>query len=107
MDVRTHARTHTHSHMHARTHTHTHTHTSRISCNLKNAVVHVDRNIKVNFRHNLVEVKHEKSEAIFELLDSKDGKTVTFKVGSFGAISGRQSLLRLVHAGLLQGDSHF
>ena len=87
-----HAHTHTHrdSHMHARmhtcTHTHTHTyihtHTSCISCKLKNAVVHVNRNIKVNFRHNLVEVKHDKSEAIFELLDSKDGKTVTFKVSS-------------------------
>ena len=35
------------------------------------------------------------------------GETVTFKVGSCGAILGRQSLLRLVHAGLFQGDSHF
>ena len=35
-------------------------------------------------------------------------ETVTFKVGSFGAIMGRQSLLRLVHAGLLWDDHcHF
>ena len=85
--------------------------------------MHVDRNIKVNFRHNLVEVKHDKSEAIFELLDSEDGKTVTFKVsswlgyyretvvfkvGSCRAVTVRPlSLLRFVHAGLLREDHRY
>ena len=34
-------------------------------------------------------------------------ETVIFKGGSCGAVTGRRSLLRLVHAGLFQGDSHF
>ena len=40
----------------------------------------VDRNIMVNFRHNLVEVKHETREAVFELLDSEKEETETFQV---------------------------
>ncbi|KAL8609101.1 hypothetical protein ACOMHN_030442 [Nucella lapillus] len=37
------------------------------------------RNIQVNYRHNLVEVRPDSKEAVFQLLDSEDGKTVTFK----------------------------
>jgi len=33
------------------------------------------RNIKLNFRHNLCEVKHEKNEAVFEHLDEPGKKT--------------------------------
>ena len=40
----------------------------------------VDRKIMVNFRHNLVEVKHDTREAVFELLDSEKGETKTFQV---------------------------
>lgn len=37
------------------------------------------RDIKLNLRRNLVEVKHEKKEAVFELLDA-EGKTETYNV---------------------------
>ncbi|XP_033126219.1 sulfide:quinone oxidoreductase, mitochondrial-like [Anneissia japonica] len=36
------------------------------------------RNIDVNFRHNLVEVNHEKKEAVFVKLDSENQDTVNF-----------------------------
>lgn len=36
------------------------------------------KNIEVNFRHNLIEVRKDTSEAVFELLDDP-GKTTTFK----------------------------
>ncbi|XP_076439285.1 sulfide:quinone oxidoreductase, mitochondrial-like isoform X2 [Babylonia areolata] len=38
-----------------------------------------ERGITVNYRHNLVEVRPDSSEAVFQLLDSPDGDTVTFK----------------------------
>ncbi|KAK7096277.1 sulfide:quinone oxidoreductase, mitochondrial-like [Littorina saxatilis] len=38
-----------------------------------------ERNIKVNYRHNLVEVKPDKREAVFQLLDSEKGETKTFE----------------------------
>lgn len=38
------------------------------------------RNIAVNFRHELVEVKPDTKEAVFRLLDDPAGKTKTFKV---------------------------
>ena len=37
------------------------------------------RDLDVNFRHNLIEVKPDSHEAVFELLDSP-GETATFKV---------------------------
>ena len=38
-----------------------------------------ERDIVLNTRHNLVEVKPDTKEAVFQLLDSPDGRTVTFK----------------------------
>ncbi|XP_043929295.1 sulfide:quinone oxidoreductase, mitochondrial [Protopterus annectens] len=37
-----------------------------------------DRNIQVNYRHNLIEVKADKQEAVFEKLDNP-GETITYK----------------------------
>lgn len=42
-------------------------------------VIH-ERNIAVNFRHELIEVKPDTKEAVFRLLDDPAGKTKTFKV---------------------------
>lgn len=42
-------------------------------------VIH-ERNITVNFRHELVEVKSNTREAVFKLLDDPVGTTKTFKV---------------------------
>lgn len=42
-------------------------------------VIH-ERNIQVNFRHELVEVKPDTKEAVFQLLDKPPGTTKTFKV---------------------------
>lgn len=39
-----------------------------------------ERNITVNFRHELIEVKPESKEAVFKLLDDPAGGTKTFKV---------------------------
>ena len=39
-----------------------------------------ERNIQLNFRHELVEVKPETKEAVFSLLDQPAGTTKTFKV---------------------------
>ncbi len=38
------------------------------------------REIIVNFRHNLVEVRHESKEAVFENLDNPDGDRIVFEV---------------------------
>lgn len=38
-----------------------------------------ERNIQVNLQHNLVEVKPDKGEAVFELLGTEDKKRKTFK----------------------------
>ena len=39
-----------------------------------------ERNIQLNFRHELIEVKPESREAVFRLLDQPAGTTKTFKV---------------------------
>lgn len=39
-----------------------------------------ERNIQLNFRHELIEVKPESKEAVFRLLDQPAGTTKTFKV---------------------------
>lgn len=38
------------------------------------------RNINVNFRHNLIEVRPEKREAVFEHLDTKETKTFDYSM---------------------------
>ena len=40
------------------------------------------RDIKLNFMRNLIEVKHETREAVFEVLGT-DGTVETYKVGQF------------------------
>ncbi|XP_074648022.1 sulfide:quinone oxidoreductase, mitochondrial-like [Tubulanus polymorphus] len=44
------------------------------------------RGMNVNLRQNLIEVRHETKEAIFELLDSKDKETVTYKYEMLHAV---------------------
>lgn len=39
-----------------------------------------ERDISVNFRHELIEVKPDTKEAVFRLLDDPAGATKTFKV---------------------------
>ncbi len=39
-----------------------------------------ERDIRVNFRHELIEVKSDTKEAVFRLLDDPKGATQTFKV---------------------------
>ena len=39
-----------------------------------------ERNITVNYRHELIEVKPDTKEAVFKLLDDPAGTTKTFKV---------------------------
>lgn len=39
-----------------------------------------ERDIQVNFRHELIEVKSDKTEAVFRLLDDPKGATKVFKV---------------------------
>jgi len=39
-----------------------------------------ERDIQVNFRHELIEVKSDKKEAVFRLLDDPKGATKVFKV---------------------------
>ena len=39
-----------------------------------------ERNIQVNFRRELIEVKPESKEAVFQLLDQPMGTTETYKV---------------------------
>lgn len=56
----------------------------------------VDRNITVNFKHNLVEVKYDTGEAVFELLDSENGETKTYKVSGSATACGLGSGLILI-----------
>ncbi|XP_070178657.1 sulfide:quinone oxidoreductase, mitochondrial-like [Littorina saxatilis] len=44
------------------------------------------RHIKVNYRHNLVEVKPDSREAVFQLLDSEKGETTTFSYSFLHAV---------------------
>lgn len=44
------------------------------------------RDLHVNFRHNLIEVRHEKKEAVFQLLDSEKGETKTFQYDFLHAV---------------------
>ncbi|XP_070178652.1 sulfide:quinone oxidoreductase, mitochondrial-like [Littorina saxatilis] len=44
------------------------------------------RHIKVNYRHNLVEVKPDSREAVFQLLDSEKGETTTFSYSLLHAV---------------------
>lgn len=41
------------------------------------------RNITVNYRYELIEVKPDTKEAVFQLLDAPAGTTKTFKVETY------------------------